>query len=116
MFAKKRNNDTESMIEVLRRRKKHFSDWGKPDLIIVDGGKGQVSAALSIIQNEVPVVGIAKRFETLIIKTDKDFKSIYLRGPALSLVQRIRDEAHRFARRYHHTLVSRTIKNTRPSH
>jgi len=118
--GKKGNSDVDSMREVLRRRKKYFDEppslvasasrWGKPDLIIVDGGKGQLAAAEDVMAGEVPVVGLAKREETLVFKTVEGFHELRLpEGPAKKLVQRIRDEAHRFARRYHHKLVSRAI-------
>lgn len=108
-------SDIDSMHEVIIRRKKHFKDWGRPDLIIVDGGKAQVSVFLNELINEsIPVVGLAKRFETLVIPTQylgtKTLREYKLpNGPALNLVQRIRDEAHRFARRYHHKLLSKSI-------
>lgn len=105
-----KNNDVDSMKSILERRKKHIKDWGKPDLVIVDGGKGQVSAALKVLEGEFPVIGLAKRLETIIVKTDNGFFEIRPHGPALRLIQRIRDEAHRFARRYHHKLVSKAIK------
>jgi len=106
----KQNNDTESMREVLTRRKKYFETWGKPDVLIVDGGKGQLSRALEVIGDEVPVIGLAKRYETIIVKHEGKFKGVILpKGPAKNLMQRIRDEAHRFARRYHHTLVTKTL-------
>lgn len=108
----KSQDDYASMKEIITRRRKHFADWGKPDLIMVDGGKGQVSVFLRELEGEnIPVVGLAKRFETLIIpvKMDgtielKEYR--FPKGAALNLVQRIRDEAHRFARVYHHKLVS----------
>ena len=105
----KKNNDVDSIRSILERRKKHINDWGKPDLIIVDGGKGQVSAALEVFSNIFPVIGLAKRLETIVIKTDKGFREIRPEGPALRLIQRTRDEAHRFARVYHHKLVSKAI-------
>lgn len=98
----KGGDDYESMREVARRRSKHFASWGKPDLIIVDGGKGQVAS----FSSEVPgiiVVGIAKHPDRLIVGEEK----IKLTGAALQLVSRMRDEAHRFARRLHHKLVSK---------
>lgn len=105
-----KNSDTDNMREVLKRRKKHFSDWGAPDLIIVDGGKGQLSVAKEVI-SEVPVVGLAKREETLVFKMGDEYYEMKLKdGPAKHLVQRLRDEAHRFARRYHHNLVSKAIR------
>jgi len=94
----KGGDDYESLREVAKRRLKN--NWGKPDLIIVDGGVGQVKAFEQIIPN-IPVVGIAKNPDRLIIQKN----CIRLTGPALNLVSRMRDEAHRFARRYHHKLV-----------
>lgn len=109
IYKAQSNSDVGMMQEVMTRRSKHFEDWGKPDLIIVDGGKPQVSAALEIIKG-VPLVGLAKRFETIVIKTESGFKEIRIgRRPALYLVQRMRDEAHRFARRLHHKQVSKAL-------
>jgi len=102
---KKGNSDIDSMKEVAGRRIKHLEGWDKPDLIIVDGGVAQVKAFTSILySNEVniPVVGIAKHPDRLIVGEQK----IRLEGKVLNLVSRMRDEAHRFARRYHHKLVS----------
>lgn len=110
----KKSDDTASLSEIAKRRSKHFDDWGEPDLIIVDGGKGQVSAfSLSLIAN-IPVVGLAKREETLIYIKNSKGKQIFIQqkmpsGPARNLVQRIRNEAHRFARRYHHHLLKREL-------
>jgi len=119
----KGGDDYASMAEVAKRRATHFIDWGKPDLIIVDGGEGQVesftTALRSDVANNVQVVGIAKHPDRLIILPDtsdtsdrpeKDtIKKIILSGPALNLVSRMRDEAHRFARRLHHKLVSNSL-------
>lgn len=108
----KRNNDVESIKSVLLRRKLRFSSWGVPDLIIVDGGKGQLAKAQEVI-SDIPIVGLAKREETLVFKMGQDFYEFRLPdSPAKKLVQRIRDEAHRFARSYHHKLVSRAIKES----
>lgn len=114
---KRLGSDTDSMREVIIRRKNHFQDWGKPDLIIVDGGKAQVGVFAAELKGEgMPVVGIAKRFETLVIPTEflgttKISEFRLPKGNALNLVQRIRDEAHRFARRYHHHLISKVYRN-----
>jgi excinuclease ABC subunit C len=115
----KTQSDTDSMKEVIKRRIKHLADWGRPDLLIVDGGKPQVSMAMrELIGHGIPVVGLAKKFETLVIPklqgkliTFKEYK--LQRGPALFLLARLRDEAHRFARRYHHRLISISIVNER---
>jgi len=102
----KGGDDYGAMREVAQRRKNNFTSWGVPDLIIVDGGVGQVTAFKEKIF-EVPVIGIAKHPDRLIIGDVK----IKLEGSALGLVSRIRDEAHRFARRYHHSLISKSITN-----
>lgn len=98
-------NDFAMMREVLQRRFRH-EEWEFPNLIIVDGGKGQISSALEILTRNnlsIPLVGLAKREETIITS---DFKEIVLpkSSPALQLVMRIRDEAHRFAITYHRKL------------
>jgi len=108
-------NDFAMMKEVLKRRLNH-AEWHTPDLIVVDGGKGQVSAADEILRGLIPHIGLAKREETLILP---DFTEIALpkNTPALHLIMRIRDEAHRFAITYHKKLRSKsailenTIKN-----
>jgi excinuclease ABC subunit C len=106
---KKGDSDVDSMKEVLGRRIKHFDDWGIPDLIIVDGGKPQVSVAQEVIK-DIPLVGLAKQFETIVILKNGEFSEIRLQnGPAKNLMQRIRDEAHRFARRLHHKQVSKNL-------
>lgn len=100
----KGGDDYDSMREVGRRRMNHLEDWGKPDLIIVDGGRGQVAAFSEVVAG-IPIVGIAKHPDRLIVGEQK----IRLMGNPLNLVSRMRDEAHRFARRYHHKLVSREL-------
>ena len=101
----KGNSDIDSLKEIIARRLNHIKDWGKPDLIIVDGGVAQVNAFNKIIienKAEIPVVGIAKNPDRLIIND----KKIILRETSLHLVARMRDEAHRFARKYHHQLIA----------
>src|SRR5258708_1320156 len=113
MYNKKRRSDVDSIAEVLERRLKHLEDWGKPDLIIVDGGKPQVSIASEILKEyKLPVIGLAKRFETIVIKVDNNFIEVRARGSALALLQKIRDEAHRFARRLHHKQVKKAIRES----
>jgi excinuclease ABC subunit C len=76
-----------------------------PDLVIVDGGKGQVSAAHDAMRNlgvgQIPLAGLAKRFEELYVKDVSEPIVLPRTSQALYLVQRIRDEAHRFAITYH---------------
>lgn len=100
-------SDYDSMREIANRRLKHLSDWGKPDLIIVDGGLGQVKIFHGVFKDSgIPVVGIAKHPDRLIFP---DGRKIRLQKEVLNLVSRIRDEAHRFARRYHHLLLSKKL-------
>lgn len=98
-------NDVAMIGEVIQRRLKH-PEWGMPDLIVVDGGKGQVSSVLNTLtalKNSIPVIGLAKRQEIII--TSK-FRRITLPkdSKALQFIQRVRDEAHRFALSHHQKL------------
>ena len=127
-------NDFAMIQEVLQRRIKHH-EWSMPDLIIVDGGKGQVSSAVKILKEQeinTPVIGLAKREETIIIPPNRhsgplrqsfseaslsrisstnQFIEISLPkdSPALHVIMRIRDEAHRFAITYHKKLRSKSF-------
>jgi len=103
----KGQSDYDSMKEIAQRRVKHLKDWGRPNLIIVDGGLGQVKVFGDEFKKfDIPIIGIAKNPDRLIFKSGKK-----IRPPALTLnlVERIRDEAHRFARRYHHKLISKSL-------
>ena len=90
------------VAEVVTRRFSH-AEWPMPDLLVIDGGKGQVTAAKIA---PVPVIGLAKRFEEIIMPQGNDFKIICISytSAALHVVQRIRNEAHRFALSYHRLL------------
>ncbi|MBI3342812.1 GIY-YIG nuclease family protein [Candidatus Gottesmanbacteria bacterium] len=105
-------NDVGMIAEVVMRRFAH-PEWPFPDLLVVDGGRGQVHAAKQAIQatrvgREISVIGLAKRYEEIIVPNDTKYRIIRLApvSPALQLVQHIRDEAHRFAKRYHMDLRS----------
>ena len=100
-------SDLAYLEEVARRRAKHFSDWGSPDLIIVDGGEAQRQVVVkSIAKKEIPVLGIEKQFETLIYLGQRlRLPNI----PAKNLIVRIRDESHRFAKIYHNLLVKKDL-------
>lgn len=103
-------NDFAMMEEVLSRRLNH-KEWPTPSLIIVDGGKGQVSAAVKVLKEvkiEIPIIGLAKQFET-IITSDLIEISLPKKSDALKLIMRIRDEAHRFAITYHRKLRSKNF-------
>ncbi len=105
-------DDFEMMREVLRRRfKRSLIDdaWKLPNLIVLDGGKGQLSAGTSVLKEmgiDVAMISIAKKEEILIYSRGDDFFEVKLpkTDESLKLIQRLRDEAHRFAKKYHHEL------------
>lgn len=141
------NDDFAHMHEVISRRfsERNIKQWGKPDLILIDGGKGQVGAALKALDERaisIPLIGLAKRYEEIVIPylskietksqikentsktslntvkaiqnntkiaTQSQFEIVSLsRGSdALKLLQRTRDESHRFAVSYHSTLKTK---------
>jgi excinuclease ABC subunit C len=115
-------NDFASHQEVLRRRFRRAKDgeegneeerrWRMPDLVIVDGGKGQVSAAKEVLDelglHDLPLVGLAKEREELFLPGRSEPVVLPSTSQALYLVQRIRDEAHRFAITYHRSLRARS--------
>ena len=107
--AEGKPDDFLSMREVTTRRYVGLPADELPDLIIIDGGKGQLSSALEIIRNEaghkdVPVVGLAKQFELVFTEGNSEPVELPRRSPSLYLIQRIRDEAHRFAITFHRKL------------
>lgn len=110
----KGNDDFAHMREVIRRRfsGKNWEKWPKPDLLLIDGGKGQLSAALGVMSElgiEIPTIGLAKREEEIIRQTHGTYEIIRLphSSHVLKLLQRVRDEAHRFAVTYHGLLRSK---------
>lgn len=108
--AEGKPDDFKSMREVTSRRYGD-PDAEMPDLIVIDGGKGQLSSALEIIRGaghlEVPVVGLAKREEEVFREGETEPVILPRDSQALFLIQRIRDEAHRFAITYHRKLRGR---------
>ena len=99
-------DDFKSMQEVVYRRYSKYEDL--PSLVIIDGGKGQLSSALEVIRGlglaELPVIGLAKREEEIFLEGRSDSIMLDKESAALHLSQRIRDEAHRFAITYHRKL------------
>jgi len=113
---KEEPDDFFMLQEVLSRRfrpnKKDRSFAHLPDLLIVDGGKGQLSSVASILVDKnvsIPTIGLAKKQEEIFKIVGDEFRTVRLRkgSEELFLIQRIRDEAHRFAIRYHRTLRSK---------
>jgi len=106
-------NDIAMIKEIVKRRLKH-QEWPFPSLIVVDGGKGQVSGILSVLEKlklSIPVIGLAKRLEEIIIPKNKGFEILKLppNSPALNFLKRARDEAHRFAISYHKRLSRKLL-------
>ena len=96
-------DDFASMREIVYRRYKRVKEEGigLPDLILIDGGKGQLSMAVSALRelglDYLPIVGLAKKLEEVFVPGQADAQSIHKQSPGLILLRRIRDEAHRFA-------------------
>jgi len=96
-------DDFASMREIVHRRYKRVKEEGigLPDLILIDGGKGQLSMAVSALRelglDYLPIVGLAKKLEEVFVPGQADAQSIHKQSPGLILLRRIRDEAHRFA-------------------
>lgn len=101
-------DDFKSMAEIMERRYGNERDWPLPDLIIIDGGKGQLNAALPLIRkvgvSDVPVISLAKRIEEVFVEGKSESIILSHHSPELQLLQQIRDEAHRFAITYHRKL------------
>jgi len=111
-------NDFASHQEVLRRRfvrakagdegSEEELRWRLPDLVVIDGGKGQLSAAREVLSelgyHDLAVVGLAKEREEIFLPEREDPVLLPTTSPALYLMQRLRDEAHRFAITYHRAL------------
>lgn len=96
-------SDFDRFREVIARRMKQ--DWPMPDLLVVDGGEPQVATVLELLRNlekDIPLIGIAKNPDRLVVGVD-GFKTLRppIRNPGFSLIRQIRDESHRFARKYH---------------
>ncbi|MEO8581155.1 MAG: GIY-YIG nuclease family protein [Patescibacteria group bacterium] len=113
-------NDYHMMKEAISRRQKH-PEWGQPSLILIDGGRGQLRSALSVWNWEVPVVSIVKNPDRLVIPIFEDptqpsmtnikyhFVHFPVDHPTLILLQQIRDESHRFAKKQHTKLRNKNI-------
>ncbi|TFV96073.1 excinuclease ABC subunit C [Algoriphagus kandeliae] len=112
-------NDFASMKEIVGRRYKRLLEEGKnlPKLIVIDGGKGQLSAAVEALQElgiygKMPIIGIAKRLEEIYFPGDMYPIHIDKKSESLRLLQRIRDEAHRFAITFHRKVRSKNAFGT----
>lgn len=113
-------NDYHMMKEAVSRRQNH-PEWGRPSLILIDGGRGQLRSALSVWNWEVPVVSIVKNPDRLVIPVFEDPSQPNIKNikyhfvhfpedhPTLTLLRQIRDESHRFAKKQHTKLRNKDI-------
>ncbi len=109
-------NDFASMSEIVLRRYKRLLEENKPlpRLVIIDGGKGQLSAAMSSIEQlgltgRMTVIGLAKREESIFFPGDKNPLQLPFNGPSMLLIRRIRDEVHRFGITFHRDTRSKGV-------
>ncbi|MCK4813729.1 MAG: excinuclease ABC subunit C [Candidatus Marinimicrobia bacterium] len=108
-------DDFKSMQEVISRRYKRLLNENAllPDLILIDGGKGQLNVAKSVLNelglNNIPVIGLAKRLEEVFVPGYSQAQNIPKTSPAVILLRRIRDEAHRFAISFHRSKRSKNM-------
>ncbi len=112
------NDDFRAMEEVVGRRYRRLREEGRPfpDLVVIDGGRGQVAAALkSFVALDLeapPIVGLAKKEETIVFPDRRPPLNLPLDHPGLRLLQRLRDEAHRFANTYNADLRTKKIRES----
>jgi len=97
----------------LQRRQNH-PEWGAPNLLLIDGGKGQLRAVLKVWKWEVPVISIAKKPDRIIFPLKNQTQKYYeLKlpedNPALRLLEQIRDESHRFSKKQHTRLRTKAM-------
>lgn len=114
--SKQTPDDFRMMEEMLSRRvarilnKTQTDPWPTPDLIVIDGGKGQLKVADKILKDaklKIPVIGLAKRIEEIFLPNQSTPIVLPHNNPALQLLQRLRDEAHRFGITFHRNLRSK---------
>jgi excinuclease ABC subunit C len=107
-------DDFKSMREAVYRRYKRLQSEkaALPDLVLIDGGKGQLGAAqgaLAELKLKLPLASLAKRIEEVFLPARAESVVLPIGGPALSLLQRLRDEAHRFGVTYHRLLRGKSL-------
>ncbi|MDD5959279.1 MAG: excinuclease ABC subunit UvrC, partial [Methanobrevibacter wolinii] len=116
-------NDYGMMRELLTRRFESLvgeEDYKKPDLVLIDGGKGQLHIAVEVLNelglDDIPVIGLAKEFEEVFVPQSNKPIIIPHNKESLHILQRVRDEAHRFGVTYHRKLRSRKLTESELDH
>lgn len=112
-------NDYAMIAQALTRMLRGIKDGREafiPDLIMIDGGKGHLNTAVKVLRAEgmetIGVIAIAKRFEHIFTPMFKDPLIFSSDSPAIHLLEKVRDEAHRFAIRYHHALKEKSVERS----
>ncbi len=113
------NNDFASMREVIARRLKEFDEKKdssfskKPDLVVIDGGKGQLSSVIDLFDGrDIEVISLAKRLEEVFKPNEENSILLDHNHASLKLIQKIRDEAHRFAITFHRSIRTKGMNNS----
>jgi len=111
------NNDFASIQEIVGRRYRRLRDENKPlpDLVLIDGGRGQLNAARSALEGlgiQLSVIGLAKEEEELYLPDRSEPLKLAENSPALHLLQRVRDESHRFANTFHESWRRKQIRES----
>jgi len=111
--SKNKPDDFAMLSEIMSRRLNH-QQWELPDVFVIDGGKPQLFALSKVLKNykiNIPLIGLAKEKEEIVIPSQNTFIKLKLpaRSSALALIQRLRDEAHRFAHKYHQYLRAKYL-------
>jgi excinuclease ABC subunit C len=103
-------NDPAMIAEIVQRRLKHLQkDWPRPDLIILDGGKGQLGMVLKKLKVKIPIIALAKQKEDIYLAKQKNPINLPKGSESLFLIQRVRDEAHRFAISFYRKIHTKQI-------
>lgn len=109
--------DDFGMLQELMTRRLNHLEWQLPDIFVIDGGMPQLAALTKIMKTlkiKIPIIGLAKTFEEIVVPVNNSYSKINLPicSPALNLIKRIRDEAHRFAHAYHTHLRLKYLINS----
>ena len=103
-------NDYAMLQEALTRRQNH-PEWGRADLILIDGGKGQLNAVKKIYHGDTPIIGLAKDPDRIVLSNSEVIK-LAIDHPTMQLLAQLRDEAHRFAKKQHVRLRTKNLLKT----
>lgn len=108
-------NDPSMLVEALNRRL-HHPEWPTPQLIVLDGGKSQLTTVHRLVNTSIPIISIAKKPDRIFVYQHQTKMVLMIKtgliSPGFRMIQAIRDEAHRFTKKYHTLLHNRTYQST----